>query len=36
MTYGAAVAVRCSWARERFLGVHNGSGEVSNFTNVED
>ena len=28
VAYGAAVALRCGWARERFLGVHSGSGQV--------
>ena len=28
VAYGAVVALRCGWARERFLGVHSGSGQV--------
>lgn len=28
VTYGSAVALRCGWARERFLGVHSQTGEV--------
>ena len=28
MAYGATVAVRCGWAKERFLGIHSPTGEV--------
>ena len=28
MAYGASVAVRCGWAKEKFLGVHSTTGEV--------
>eukprot|EP00624_Nannochloropsis_granulata_P003693 evm.model.NODE_28649_length_10791_cov_23.416088.1 len=28
MAYGATVAVRCGWAKERFLGIHSTTGEV--------
>ncbi|GAB5031649.1 gamma-tubulin complex component 2 [Nannochloropsis oceanica] len=28
IAYGATVAVRCGWAKERFLGIHSTTGEV--------
>ena len=28
MAYGASVAVRCGWAKEKFLGLHGTTGEV--------
>jgi len=28
IAYGASVAVRCSWAKEKFLGVHSSTGAV--------